>query len=62
MQGMRVSMALLRWTSREDANRFLARYMGHDHVPVFYDPNDVSQSVLDLSRQFSTRRLAQVWS
>jgi len=47
MQGTRVSMAPLRWTSREDANRFLARYMGHDHLTVFYNPNDVSQSVLE---------------
>ena len=47
MQSSRVSMKPPRWTSREDVNRFLARYVGHDHVLVFYNPNDVGQAVLE---------------
>jgi hypothetical protein len=37
----------LRWTSREDVNRFLARYAGRDTVRVYYNPLDITQSVLE---------------
>jgi len=36
-----------RWTSREEVNRFLARYAGRDTVLVYYNPRDITQSVLE---------------
>jgi hypothetical protein len=37
----------LRWTSREEVNRFLTRYAGRDTVLVYYNPADFTQAMLE---------------
>lgn len=37
----------VRWKSREEANDFLARYVGRTAVRVYYDPRNFSRAVLE---------------
>ena len=46
-QSSRVSVAGLAWTSREEANAFLARYVGHADVLAYYNPKQPSEAVLE---------------
>ena len=46
-QSSRVSITPLHWTSREEANSFLARYVGHTEVSAYYNPRQPDQALLE---------------
>jgi hypothetical protein len=46
-QGSRVAMTQPRWTSREEVDAFLARYVVRSTVMAYYDPDEPGQAVLE---------------
>jgi len=46
-QSSRVSFATLHWSSREQADAFLARYIGRADVQAYYDPRRPDQAFLE---------------